>query len=388
MKFSKGWMVIISLVLGAALMAAGCKKENNNTENPEYEKFNFVFTSGEEGYACYRVVSMVVTQQGTVLAFCEGRVNNCDDEGDIDLVMKRSTDNGETWSPLVTLENDGLNPCKNPCPVVLPSGRILLMWCWNKSIPSEKDRTTRDVYITYSDDDGLTWAPSRNITSMVYRDNWEWYGTGPCHGFVKEREPHAGRVIIPARHEEGRTSSHILYSDDNGETWHIGAIAFRDQTTECTAVELSNGDVMLNSRNANKEQLARVVHISSDGGETFDKMYLDTELPDAGACQGSILKHSFNETTGKMNLLFSNPNHPDLRVNGTLKWSEDDGENWSKSFRYSNPYPAFSGYSDIAIINGSDVAVLFESGPSYVKGNRYEGIAFKIIKTEQLTPIE
>ena len=313
-------------------------------------------------------------------------MNNCDDEGDIDIVLKRSTDGGETWSPIMVLENDGPNPCKNPNPVVLPSGRILLLWLWNESIPSEKERTTREVYITCSDDDGVTWAPSRNITGMVYENDWGWYGVGPCHGIIKEREPHQGRIIIAARHNSKteKMTSHIIYSDDYGETWNIGAIALRDQTTECTVTELSNGDIMLNSRNGNKEQNARVVHISSDGGLNFDRMYLDLKLPDAGACQGSLLTHSLSQSTGKANILFSNPDHADLRVNGTLKLSEDDGATWTKSFLYSNTYPAFSGYSDIALMNNGDVAVLFEAGPSYIKQLRYEGIAFRVVKFDDI----
>jgi len=46
----------------------------------------------------------------------------------------------------------------------------------------------------------------------------------------------------------------------------------------------------------------------------------------------------------------------------------------------SNPYPSFSGYSDIALINVGDIAVLFETGPNYIKQLRYEGIGFKILK--------
>ncbi len=376
------------LVLLQVLVSCG-KDGGGGKETSKSQELNFVFTSGEEGYACYRVVAMVVTNEGTILAFSEGRVNDCNDEGDIDLVMKRSTDNGETWSPLLTLEDDGPNPCKNPCPVVLPSGRILLMWCWNKSIPSKEDRTTREIYTTYSDDDGLTWTDSRNITDMVYEDDWGWYGTGPGHGIVKERDPHLGRIIVAARHNpvDGKGRSHLICSDDNGETWFIGGMALRDQTNEPTATELSDGSIMLNSRNGIDGQPYRVVSISSDGGDSFDKTFLDIDLIEPNGCEGSILNHSMNETTGKSNIIFSNPNHTEERVNGTLKWSEDDGETWTKSFMYSNPYPTYSGYSDIAIINEKDIAVLFEAGPSYIKGMRHEGVAFRIVSPEQFEPI-
>ena len=88
---------------------------------------------------------------------------------------------------------------KCACPVVLPSGRILVVYLWNKSIRTERERTTREVYVVHSDDDGLSWSVPRNITRSVYRRDWGWYGTGPCHAIVKLREPHKGRIVVPAR---------------------------------------------------------------------------------------------------------------------------------------------------------------------------------------------
>jgi sialidase-1 len=158
------------------------------------------FVSGKEGYACYRCATLAVSRKGTVLAFCEGRVNGHKDEDDMDIVLKRSLDGGRTWQPLQLLADDGRNPCKCQCPVVLPSGRILLVWLWNKWIPSERQRTTREVYVMHSDDDGATWSNPRSITSSVYRPEWRWYGTGPCHAIVKRSEPRKGRIVVPARH--------------------------------------------------------------------------------------------------------------------------------------------------------------------------------------------
>lgn len=349
------------------------------------------FKGGEEGYACYRAPALVISEKGTVLAFCEGRVNDFNDEGDIDVVLKRSTDGGRTWGPLQVLEDDGINRCKNACPVVLPTGRILAVWLWNEDIPSKRDRTTRKVYVTCSDDDGVTWTKSRDIKASVYREGWQWYGAGPCHGIVKVRGSHQGRVLIPCRHNSKTTDmiSHVIYSDDNGETWQVGGSAPREKTNESTLAELSNGDLMLNSRNGNTgKNDYRIVSISTDGGANFSRCYLDPALIEPGnGCFGSILFHSMNAHTGKGNILFSNPNDGVERVNGTLKLSEDDGATWVKSFRYSEPAPSFSGYSDIAVINGGDVAVLYEKGDSYRKANRdygkgerYEAIGFRVVR--------
>ena len=138
------------IVVILALIMPGCVQVLPNIIISTKDK-STPFVGGKEGYACYRAPAIIITNKGTVLAFCEGRVNNASDEGDIDIVLKRSIDGGKTWGRLIVLGNDGINRCKNACPVVLPTGRILVVWLWNKAIPSKKYRTTRDVYMTYSD---------------------------------------------------------------------------------------------------------------------------------------------------------------------------------------------------------------------------------------------
>ena len=184
----------------------------STSENP--------FICGTEGYVCYRIPTLAISKQGTLLAFIEGRRNSCEDQGDIDIVLKRSTDGGKTWSRNITIIDDGINRCQNQCPVILPSGRILLVYCWNPGATG-----ARSVFVTYSDDDGLTWSKGKNITSTVKPAGWGWYATGPVHGIIKQQEPNKGRIVIPANHGLGSNGySHVIYSDDNGETWSLGGI--------------------------------------------------------------------------------------------------------------------------------------------------------------------
>jgi sialidase-1 len=163
-----------------------------------------------------------------------------------------------------------------------------------------------------------------------------------------------------------------------------GGSALRAQTTESTVVELSDGSIMLNSRNGRDGEQFRMVSISSDGGKTFHSTSACQQLNEP-TCQGVLLRHSIHPETGKALILFSNPDSAEksVRINGTLRVSRDDGKTWIKSYRYSQVPPAFSGYSDLALMpNGQDVAVLYESGKHYKKGLRYDGIAFQIVKKE------
>jgi sialidase-1 len=324
-----------------------------------------------------------------VLAFCGGRVNDHKDEGDIDIVLRRSVDGGQTWGPLQVLANDGTNPCKCVCPVVLDSGRVLALYVWNKSIPSKDDRTTREVFEFHSDDDGLTWSAPRNITAMVSQPGWGWSGTGPCHAIVKQREPHRGRIVVPGRHAEGKGMvSHVLYSDDQGETWHLGGSLDRKRSTECTVVELSTGELLLNSRNQRGDENHRVVALSRDGGATFDPARVDQALVEPRGCQGSLLFYGVDPQSGRGLVLFSNPAHPTQRADGTLKLSLDDGQTWTRSFRYApRPAPYFTGYSDLARLPTGEIAILYERGefePGQRKAERYGEIALTTVRLTEL----
>jgi sialidase-1 len=384
--------LLVSFLLSLVVLAVPCCVLGEDFAKPKLDSVPYI--SGTEGYACYRCPTLAVSNTGTVLAFCEGRVHGHKDEDDMDVVLKRSTDGGKTWGPLQILANDGKNPCKCQCPVVLPSGRILLVWLWNQWIPSEKDRTTREVYVMFSDDDGVTWSQSRKITDSVYESDWQWYGTGPCHGIVMRSDPYKGRIVIPARHntKSSRMVSHVIYSDDNGDSWKIGGSAPRPQTTECTVVELSNGDLMLNSRNQNDRENHRVVSISKDGGRTFTENWLESQLVEPRGCQASLLFHSVNSETQKGNILFSNPANAQYRSDGTLKLSQDDGRTWTNSFRYAKqPAPNFTGYSDLALMPDQSIGILHERGilqDASKKSDRYDEIGFIVVGFDQIKQLK
>src|SRR6478736_7506927 len=93
-----------------------------------------VFTSGKESYKSYRIPAIIRLNNKDLLAFCEGRVNSTGDFGDIDIVMKRSSDNGKTWSSLQTVVDYEMLQAGNPVPVVdaldntYPNGRIFLFY--------------------------------------------------------------------------------------------------------------------------------------------------------------------------------------------------------------------------------------------------------------------
>ena len=325
---------------------------------------------------------------GTVLAFAEGRVDGSADDGNIDLLVKRSEDNGNTWSTPIKVYDDGENRCQNPAPVVLDNGRILLLFCWNERTPGSANGSgssghPRRVMKTYSDDDGKTWSTPEDIHDQVAIAGYTWYATGPCHAIVKTLAPNKGRIVVPCNHNKPGTNpkserhAHLIYSDDQGATWHLGAVTDHPYGNESTVVELGDGSLMTNMRNYEPNSLGyRWQAVSRDGGLTYEPAQVTTLIePNNNGCQGSILRYSIN-SAGKANLLFSNPDHGSSRRYGSIKLSSNDGRSWSRTFKYVPDNDFYSAYSDLAVLANKKVGVLFEHGHNNGKGIYFRSFEF------------
>ena len=334
-----------------------------------------VFVGGTEGYKCYRIPTIIKSKKGTLLAFAEGRKNNCSDSGDIDIVLKKSYDNGNTWSELMIVWSDGSNTCGNPSPVIdNKTGDIILLSTWNLGIDNETQivngisKDTRRVYLARSTDEGQIWSTPNEITSAVKKSNWTWYATGPCNGIQINNGSYKGRIIIPCDHIEAiskKMYSHVIYSDDGGISWTLGGRTLNDKVNESTIIELPKNRLMLNMRYYGSDNRYRQVSISNDGGKSWSEIKEDKLLIEP-ICQASLLRH------GKYLVVFSNPANEKARNSMTIKLSRDFGKTWTfQCLVYKGP----SAYSNLVSLSNGNLGCLFEMGV-YAP---YDKIVFKEI---------
>jgi len=351
---------------------------------PFFDKVT-VFPPGLNEVARYRIPGIVVTTQGTVLAYSEARKNNSADWGEIEIHLRRSSDGGKTWEAGKHIAHHGArlegNPRKkeggereqtvnNPVAIVdRETGAVEFLYCINYA----------RCYSMRSTDDGLTWSAPVDITATFepFRQHYDWkvIATGPGHGIQIK----SGRLVVPIWLAYGNVGDHkpsaaaTIYSDDHGKTWKAGDLSLPNEgdfgdPNETMLTELSDGRVMLVSRSVSKAN-RKLITTSADGATGWSKPEFHDQLWEP-ICMASIIAHPSKPGT----LLFSNPHTLALdkdgieipagrgkRENLCIKLSRDDGKTWSVNKVLD---PGKAAYSDLAVLPDGTVLCLYEADTS------------------------
>lgn len=322
-----------------------------------------VFVAGQDGYHTYRIPAVVVSATGAILAFCEGRRDSQGDQGVIDLLLKRSTDCGLSWSAQQVVYRDRSEPditIGNPCPIVDPDSAVIHLLF---------TRNNTRLFYTCSRDDGQSWAEPVEHTSILKNVDFpvKRIATGPVHGVRTRARVLIAPIWVCDRsiteiHQgctDARYRAGTICSRDNGRTWAIGELTPDSipNQNECTVAEREDGSLLLNIR-AHRHG-CRVQAISTDGGLTWSMPVSRPDLP-CPTCQAALLSGSGNS------LFFVNPAvsytgsySADSRRNLTLRRSTDGGLTWLEQ---AVLLPGSAGYSDLAWVPDGNLLCLAESG--------------------------
>ncbi len=353
-----------AVIICAATIVSACA-----TVLPQPTEPIHLFNQNENGYAGFRIPSICKLPNGTLLAFAEGRVANLGDAGNVDLVMRRSTDGGKTWEPMVVLGDDGSNFLGNSAPVVdEKTGTVTVLLAW-KSHDAHEDQVRAgkkpptQIWRIRSVDGGKTWtqpAPVESLKFLTTQRKWLWNLPSPCHGIQLQRGRHAGRFIVAGNHSatggngNAYLGAHVLYSDDAGLTWNLGAF---DQApaggrqgkvvypNESTVAERADGSLLFHTRDHGGPAPGnRGYAISKDAGKSFDPAFQPLPGMVGPVCQGSLLAGL--TAGGKPVLLASLPGDPAQRKQLLIRISTDDGKTWR-----NGPvlYPGDAAYSDLVM---------------------------------------
>ncbi len=345
---------------------------------PFIEKQDLFAVGDDPAYQVYHIPGIVVTAKGSVLAWCEARKRaaGASDWDDIRILLRRSTDDGKTWSvPKILTQVEGTIE-KNPFSLRVKNVDPKDVTYNNPVLIADRDGTVHGLFCieymrcfyTRSTDDGVTWSKPVEITKTfdAFQKSYAWkvLATGPDHS-VQLR---SGRLVVPVwlstgtggnAHRPSVTAT--IYSDDAGKTWHAGDIAVpcTDEwinPNETVAIELADGRVMLNLRSESKAH-RRLITTSKDGATGWSTPKFDGALLEP-ICMAGIVRYSTETAGGKNRILFSNPHNLDRadgkaepgknrdRKNVSVKLSYDEAQTWPVNKAIE---PGASMYSDIAV---------------------------------------
>ncbi len=377
-----------ALILMLFLAFAGAARPTQVVAaEPFIEKID-LFQAGNLGYSLYHIPGIVVTAKGSVLAWCEARKKGSDWDA-IDILLRRSTDDGKTWSEPKRISEVPGPITKNPFALAVKGVNAEDVTYNNPVLIADRDGPVHCLFcVEYmrtfymrSDDDGQSWSKPVEITSVFenFRSAYDWkvLATGPDHSI----QLRTGRLIVPVwlstgtggnAHRPSVTAT--IYSDDRGRTWHAGDIAVpcTDEWTnpnETVAIELADGRVMLNVRSESKAH-RRIVTISPDGATGWSTPKFDDTLVEP-ICMAGIVRYSTTESGGRNRILFCNPDNLERpgsempgkfrdRKNMTVRISYDEGQTWPVK---KSVEPSWSAYSDIAVTKSGTILCFYGRGP-------------------------
>lgn len=349
-----------------------------------------------------RIPGMATAPNGDLLVIFDARYESARDlQGDIDIGLNRSSDRGASWQPLQVVLDKGtwgqlpekFNGVSDPCILVdKKSGTIYVAGLWMHGVldsngrwtegltdtsknwnhqwrdkgsqPGFDPKQTAQFLLTKSTDNGKTWSSPVNLTTQCKRPEWWLWAPAPGSGIVLRD----GTLLFPTqgRDATGKAFSNITYSRDGGKTWASSNPALPASTTECMAVELSDGSIMLNMRtNANRgvvgEGNGRSVAVTRDLGQTWTEHPTSRKALIEPVCMASLFRHDYMRNGKKQSvLLFLNPHSYTKRDHITLQVSTDDGMTWPSEKHILLDELSGRGYSCITSIDENTIGVLYE----------------------------
>ncbi len=340
------------VLISIALLLSSCFTIAQNAEEQQLNmKVLFDKTNLNTG-GCFRIPALATAPNGDLIAAIDERVNDCADlkgNTDINIVIRRSLDNGETWSAIETVVDYPLGQSASDPSIIVDKETAVIFLFFNYM----DLLNAKDIYlfkVIKSNDNGKTWSKPEDITSQIAKPDWKDDFMFITSG--RGTQTKQGKLVHTLVNLD--KGLHLFVSDNHGQSWYLLDTPLRPGD-ESKVVELSDGSWMVNSR-TNDRNGFRTIHLSSDQGRTWTTN-ADTSLHDPG-CNASLISFKLaNENTEENILIFSNANHPQERQDMTIKVSYDNGKSWAKQ---KTIYAGSAAYSSLTVLKNGDIGVFFE----------------------------
>ncbi len=344
--------LLLSLSLSLSINAQDVKHHIAEGLIEYHDLFNTAMnTSMESGVSCFRIPALVTAPNGDLVATIDERIPSCADlnnNKDINIVMRRSSDNGKTWSDIETVIDFPFGKSASD-PSMIVDRETNEIFLFYNFMDLENENGIYYLHVMKSADNGKTWGEPMDITSQITKPEWRTDFKFITSG--RGIQTRSGKLLHTMVNL--KNGLHLFGSNDHGKTWFFIDTPI-NPADESKVLELADGSWMINSRVYHKG--LRIVHTSTDGGKTW-KTIEEPQLIDPGNNASIIRYTAIQDGYDKNRLLFSNTKMTKGRSNMTVRISYDEGKTWSEG---KTIYPGSAGYSSMTIMKNGDIGLFFE----------------------------
>ena len=336
--------------------------------NTESQKQILLFAAPmKPGVGCYRIPALVTAPNGDLVAAIDERMGTCGDlkfNRDINIVIRRSKDQGKTWTAIETVVDYPPGQSASDPSMIIDrvTGDIIMLFNY---MDLDKEKDVYYFRVMRSGDNGKTWSKPRDITTAISKPEWKNDFKFITSG--RGIQTRSGKLLHTLVNIQ--RGVYLFESDDHGNTWRLIDTPV-NPADESKVIELPDGKWVINSRV--NDLGYRVVHTSSDNGKHWITR-TDSTLVDPG-CNAGLIRHDI--ATGKTILLFSNLSSSTSRENLILRYSDDSGARWSSGTKI---YPGSAAYSTLTILKSGAVGILYER-------NDYSEVMFTSVPFKEVYP--
>ncbi|MFK8163392.1 MAG: exo-alpha-sialidase [Lewinella sp.] len=325
---------------------------NSAAQNENVLHFQNLFSAElKMGVACYRIPALVTAKNGDLIAAIDERVPSCADlrdNDDINIVVRRSQDNGRSWSAMESVIDYPKGQSASDPSFILDAvtGDVFLLYNYMDLVKAKGEYRLKMIR---SSNHGKSWSEPVDLTAHITKPAWKEDFQFITSG--RGIQTKSGKLLHTLVNL--RRGLFVFGSDDHGTTWYLIDTPIKPGD-ESKIMELKDGNWMINSRVA-KSGL-RFIHTSADEGKTWQTQ-ADSLLIDP-ACNASLIRYTgVDQSDAGGVLLFSNANDPEQRQNLAIRFSEDEGKSWSAG---RTAYAGGAAYSSMTVLHDGSIGLFFE----------------------------
>jgi sialidase-1 len=328
-----------------------------------FNAHSYPFLPRDNGSRVYRIPAMIVADDGSIVVAADKRYNRFDDIGNnhvIDIVVRRSTNGGKTWSEPVIIakgEDSSANGgADSRCGFGDPSlvkGKDGKLYCLFAAGNEGYFKGQKGMCMSVSTDNGMTWSSGEgNPPVDLYRSGaiknvstvgaagyglYDYFVTSGRGLYIPEDD--ILMYLIPAQtmtsatEHTGDSQDYVFYSRDGGESWYFSDIPMVQGGDEAKIIQMNDGSLFGSIRKQNPRRFNTATYTKNDDGKTlsfnFGTQWDNSQLSQASQNNQDILYYQRETTEGKTDVIFhsiTTGNHANFK----LYYSTDKGANWTE----------------------------------------------------------